>query len=222
MEKYRAVLFDMDGVIVDNHRFHEEAWIDFCKQYGIHLTAEDYKLRINGRTVTEVVQFVFSGRAQAITPAEVKQYSEEKEAAYRALYGPHLARTHGLLPFLDRLKAANIPMAVGTSAPTANVEFTLDGLGIRHYFQSIIDENGVTKGKPEPEIYLKSAAALGIPAEDCLVIEDALSGIKAGQNAGSGVLAMATTHTEEELRAVHPTGIAPDFTQLVFEDWFDA
>ena len=220
MQKYQAVLFDMDGVIVDNHIYHEQAWIAFCQRHGMTLTPEDYKQRINGRTITEVIHLLFE--ADNPTAEEVRAYSLEKEASYREIYGPHLSPTPGLIPFLDRLKAAGIPCAVGTSAPTDNVTFTLDGLGIRPYFQSIIDETGVERGKPDPEIYLRSAKAVGVPPQHCLVLEDALSGIRAGHNAAMGVLALATTHTPAELAEVAPTAIIKDFTELVFEDWFDA
>lgn len=218
MARYDAALFDMDGVIVDNHSYHEQAWIAFCKKYGVHLTPDDYKQSINGRTVTEVVQFIFE--AQAITPEQVRAYGQEKEAAYRDLYGPHLTPTPGVIAVLEQINKAKVPCAVATSAPSANVDFTLDGLGLRHYFQNIIDEHGVTKGKPDPEIYLKSAEGVGIAPERCLVFEDAISGIKAAQNAGMGVIALATTHRPEELQALNPTAIITDFRDLIFEDWF--
>lgn len=220
MKKYRAVLFDMDGVIVDNHAYHQRAWVSFSQKHQLTLSEEEYRQHINGRTIGAAIEYVF--RDQSLSAAEKARLGDEKEVEYRAVYGPHLAPTSGLLPVLTQLRAWGIPLAVATSAPPENVRFTLDGLGIRDQFDSIIDGTGVTRGKPDPEIYLKSAEAVGVPPEDCLVLEDAFSGIRAGQNAGAGVLALATTHTHEELAPLQPTGIITDFREWVLEDWFDA
>ena len=193
-----GLLFDMDGVIVDNHLYHYQTWEIICKKYGKPLSAESYKQNLNGRTLNEVVQFIFD---QEMPLPKVREIGEEKEALYRELYKPHLKPTSGLIEFLDKCKSASIPMVVGTSAPMANVIFTLDGLGIRDYFVDVLDERAVTIGKPHPEIYQKCTKAIGLPNSACVVFEDALSGIKAGRAAGSKVVALATSHTREELDA---------------------
>jgi beta-phosphoglucomutase-like phosphatase (HAD superfamily) len=105
----------------------------------------------------------------------------------------------------------NIPRAVATSAPPENVDFILDTIGIRKYFPTILDERMVTLGKPNPEIYIKTAKALGLPNDKCIVIEDSISGITAGRKSGSKVIGITTTHSPEELFE----------TNLVIQDFND-
>ncbi|MFT7030373.1 MAG: HAD superfamily hydrolase (TIGR01509 family) [Marinoscillum sp.] len=201
-------LFDMDGVIVANHEYHYLAWQQIAAKYGADIDEEFYRLNMNGRTLTELVEVVFEGR---VAGDKVHEIGSEKEKAYRDLYAPHLAPTNGLIDFLESALAANIPMVVGTSAPVENVIFTLDGLNIRHYFKGVVDAGMVTKGKPEPEVYLKSAAMIERSASDCIVFEDAISGLKAGQSAGAKTVALATSHKREELFG---DMIIDDFTQI--------
>ncbi len=198
----------MDGVIVDNHIFHYKSWQAICEKYGKPLTEEGYKNNLNGRTLTEVVKFIFE---EEMPLERVREIGNEKEEMYRELYAPHLKATAGIESFLQTCKEAKISMAVGTSAPVENVDFTLDGLGFRSYFSAILDERAVTKGKPNPEIYMKCAKALDIANQNCIVFEDAVSGIKAGQAAGSKVIALATSHEREELSA---DLIVNDFTEV--------
>ena len=198
----------MDGVIVDNHLFHYKSWQAICQKYGKPLSEEGYKNNLNGRTLNEVVMFIFE---EEMPLEKVREIGNEKEAMYRELYRPHLEATRGIEVFLKTCQEQKIPMAVGTSAPVENVDFTLDGLGFRHFFTKVLDERAVTKGKPNPEIYLKCAEAIEMENKDCIVFEDAVSGIKAGQTAGSKVIALATSHQRVELSA---DLIVNDFTEV--------
>lgn len=206
-----GLLFDMDGVIVNNHTYHYQSWQVMCEKYGKPLSQDSYMQNMNGRTLNEVVQFIFD---KEMSMERVREIGEEKETIYRDLYREHLAPTQGILTFLEACTHANIPMVVGTSAPTKNVDFTLNGLGIRSVFRDVLDERAVTKGKPNPEIYQKCAASINLPNAQCVVFEDALSGIEAGKAAGSKVIALATSHKREELDA---DLIIDDFTQLNLE-----
>ena len=197
MKQPLYLLFDMDGVLVDNHSFHVQAWNEFCSRYHKHLSKEEFDRHVNGRTVQEVVAYLFGPE----TPKkEILQYSNEKEAIYRSLYKPHLKAVAGLLNFLQKCQGENIPTAVATSAPTVNMDFTLDTLALKQYFSVLKDSTGIERGKPAPEIYLKTAEALKAPPECCVVFEDSLSGIQAGKAAGMKVVALLTTHTEAELQ----------------------
>ena len=192
-----GLIFDMDGVIVDNHEYHFLAWKKLCAKYGIEISDEYYKDKMNGRTINELVRTVFKD----VDHLDKKELGEEKEATYRELYKDKITPNKGLLTFLEECKKAGIPMAVGTSAPLENVIFTIDRLGIREYFTDILDERAVTNGKPDPEIYIKCAAAIKRDPKKCIVFEDAISGIKAGKSAGSKVVALATSHDRDELKA---------------------
>ncbi|MGB3586400.1 MAG: HAD family phosphatase, partial [Tunicatimonas sp.] len=148
---------------------------------------------------------------------DIWKVGEEKEALYRELYQPHIKPTKGLITFLSEVVRQRIPRTVSTSAPPANVDFTLQHTGLRSYFSTIIDSTMVAHGKPHPEVYLKSAKALGIDPAQCIVFEDAILGIQAGKNAGMKVVGVATTHTREELEAENTDLVIDDFCGLTLE-----
>lgn len=206
-----GLIFDMDGVIVHNNEYHYLAWQKLAKKYNVKITRKYYREKMNGRTLMELMEIIFDGE---LDKSQALSVGLEKEAIYRELYAEHREATKGLIPFLELAKSKNIPMVVGTSAPKENVVFTLDGLDLRKYFVGVVDDSMVTKGKPEPEVYLKCAEMIKREPQRCIVFEDALSGIKAGQRAGAKVIALATSHAREELSA---DLIIDDFSQLKWE-----
>lgn len=208
-----ALIFDMDGVIVDSNPFHKKALLQFCEKYGFHLTEEQMKTSIFGRTNKEWLTKLFGN----ISPERMKQLEEEKEALFRKIYSPHIRPVKGLIEFLELLRANRIPMAVATSAPESNVQFTLEQTGTAGYFSTVITGDSVVESKPHPEIYLKAAGAIGYSPEDCVVIEDSLSGIKAARRAGCKVVGITTTHSRDELLDVDL--IIENFEKLAVEDF---
>lgn len=187
-------IFDMDGVLIDSNPTHKIALQQFCKEHGYELTEEQLREKIYGRTNRDWLLNLFGD----LPDETVRRYAYEKEALFRRLYLDIKPLT-GLLPFLKKMDAAGIPRAIATSAPRENVDFTIEHTGIGDYFKTILDDSFVTRGKPDPEIYLKSAAALGLDPRNCVVFEDSLSGVKAGKAAGCKVVGLTTTHTNEEL-----------------------
>jgi HAD superfamily hydrolase (TIGR01509 family) len=147
-----------------------------------------------------------------MTRSEVEVLEEEKELLYREFYAEHRKPAKGLLTFLHDLRSRGIKTALATSAGPGNIDFIVDGLGIRDQFDAIIGGAEVTKGKPDPEIYVKAAALVGVSPADCIVIEDSLQGIASGQAAGAKVVGITTSHTADEL--AHTDFCAPDFTDL--------
>ncbi|UFH56597.1 HAD family phosphatase [Spirosoma sp. KNUC1025] len=209
-----AALFDMDGVLVDNTDFHVNAWLRFAQKHDRPLTKEQYVDNINGHVSADAMAYVFQ---RPISPGELIVLTEEKEAIYRELYRPQLAPAPGLLDFLTALKSQHVRLAVGTSAPESNVRFTLDGLPLRPYFDAVVDASMIHRGKPDPEIYLTAAQRVGIEPAKCVVFEDAFAGIEAGQRAGMKVVAVATTHTRDELAEMGVSLIIDDFIGLTVE-----
>ncbi len=210
-----ALLFDMDGVIVDNHKFHLKSWLGFFEKHNIHMSEEEYKANVNGRRMENILPDLLS---REMSDEEIWDVGEEKEALYRELYRPHIKPTTGLVTFLAEVARKRIPRTVSTSAPPKNVDFTLENTGLRGYFSTIIDSTMVTQGKPHPEVYLKSAEALGVDPAGCIVFEDAILGIQAGKNAGMKVVGVATTHTREELEAEDTDLVIDDFCNLKLSD----
>jgi beta-phosphoglucomutase len=150
-------------------------------------------------TGTEVLRHFLGNR---FSDAELAQLSAQKEFLYRVLFRKKLKATKGLLAFLKAAETLKIPMALATGGGKANIDFILDGLSIRTYFQSVLGAGDVKHGKPNPEIYLKSADALGLLPEQCFVFEDALPGIEAAHRAGMRIIGIATTHCVAFLRKV--------------------
>lgn len=200
-----AFLFDMDGVLVDSNPYHKIALREFCKKHGHDLTEEKLHEKIYGRTNRDWITNVFG----PLPTAQLQAFADEKESLFRTLYARDVKPLNGLVSFLEKLEKNDIPRAIATSAPRANVEFTLQRTGIGRFFTTILDESYVTRGKPDPEIYIKTAAALGYDPKRCLVLEDSLSGVAAGRAAGCKVVGLATTHTAAEL--VESDHIIADF-----------
>ncbi|MFM7329187.1 MAG: HAD family hydrolase [Bacteroidota bacterium] len=203
-----AVLFDMDGVIVDSNPYHKVALRDFCVQHGYDLTEEDLRTKIYGRTNRGWITALFGD----IPEETLRTYADEKEALYRKLFEQDIKPVTGLVDFLNSLDQHSIARGIGTSAPRENVDFTLGRTGLSKYFEVILDESFVSRGKPDPEIYLKTAAALGYPATACFVVEDSMAGVESGLASGALVVAITTTHTREEFSHAHL--VIDDFTQL--------
>lgn len=209
--KQIAVIFDMDGVIVDNHRYHLDSWLSFFDKYSITMTEQEYKQEVNGRTMGEILPKLLG---RSMSEPEIREYGEQKEALYREIYLKDIKPTPGLPQFLAELEEHHIPKAVATSAPTANVKFTMENTRLYPYFPVIVDDTMVTQGKPNPEVYLTAAKKLNMPPERCIVFEDAILGIQAGKNAGMKVVGIATTHTRQELEAENTDLIIDNFEGL--------
>jgi len=190
-----AFIFDMDGVIIDSNPFHKIALKQFCRKYGHDLTEDQLKEKIYGRTNKDWLVNVFG----ALDKDQIRKYADEKEALFRQLYDKDIKAVDGLEDFLVKTRNNGVPIAIATSAPRANVDFTLSKTGLGQYFPVILDDTFVEKGKPDPEIYLKTAAALKFRPADCIVFEDSISGVKSAKAAGCKVVGITTTHSAEEL-----------------------
>lgn len=189
-----AFIFDMDGVIVDSNPTHKIALKQFCKAHGYDLSENDLREKIYGRTNRDWLLNLFG----QLDDETIRRYADEKEALFRSLYSD-IKPLDGLISFLDALDTLKINRAIATSAPRANVDFTLEKTNTERYFGTILDDSFVTEGKPNPQIYLKTAQAMGFDPAKCIVFEDSLSGVKAGKNAGCKVVGITTTHSHEEL-----------------------
>ncbi|MCZ2471631.1 HAD family phosphatase [Aquirufa ecclesiirivi] len=205
-----AVLLDMDGVVVDNLPYHVDAWLLFCEQHGIPLTREVFYQELNGMNSKDTFEWLYG---RSMSREEIEHFEEKKETIYREFYAAHRVAAPGLITFLEGLQEQGIPCALATSAGQGNIDFIVDGLGIRHFFQAIVGGAEVTKGKPDPEIYLKAADLLGVLYAHCWVVEDSLQGIQAGLSAGMHVVGMTTSHTAAELS--HTQIQVPNFEGLL-------
>jgi beta-phosphoglucomutase family hydrolase len=191
----KAALFDMDGVVVDNHHYHFSAWMEFSRRHNFILNEDIYRNTFNGKTNADLFFMIFGN----ISLQDMEAFALEKESLYQELYQQHMHAHTGLVDFLEYLKAKEIKIALGTSAPTRNVDFTLDRLNLRKYFDVIVDGPQVKRGKPDPEVYLLCAQKLGVAPKDCVVFEDSLAGLESGKKAGCKIIGVATSHVVHEL-----------------------
>ena len=197
-----AVIFDMDGVIVDSNPYHKQAWKRFCERQGLHLSDEELTQKVFGRTGEDALPHLLK---RPLNREELRRWSEEVNADYRMLFAPHIRPLPGLKAFLEALRLAGVPVAIATSAPPVNVEFVLGHTGLRDMFPIVIDDTQFTRGKPHPEVYQVAALRLGMDCRRCVVFEDSLSGIEAALDAGMKVVGVTTTHDPSELKHAHLT-----------------
>lgn len=210
----KAVIFDMDGVIADTNPHHQIAWRKYYEQHGRTLSDAEFVEYVSGKHNSAILGHLFPD--QSIDMADFDRLAREKEALFRELYAPDIVAVPGLVNFLKMLKAHGIKTAVGTSAPVENLDFVMDALELRPFFDVLLHEKLVTRPKPDPEIYQKAMAMLGVTPEESIVFEDSMTGVKAGRAAGARVIGVATTHTIDELAEV-TNDVITDFTEMTWE-----
>ena len=208
---YAAVLFDVDGVIIDTTELHYAVWDAFARRHG-HAPTADELLATNGRRAGETIR---QWLGDALDDAAVASLTADREMLFhQRLVTDPVTAVRGVTTFVNRLEAAGVATAVVTSAIPANAELALARVGLAGRFGVVVTAADVTHGKPHPEPYLTAAARLGVAADRCLVVEDSIPGLQAGQAAGAACLALTTTVPRASLEAVRPTWIADDFTTL--------
>lgn len=205
----RGIIFDMDGVITDNNQYHEQAWTEFCSNYGISLTEEEIHQYIFGRVARDTLEYIFK---RELSPDELSTYLDQKERIYRKLYEPHIKPVKGLMGLMASLKRQEYKLALATSAPPGNVDFMFHHIAIQQFFDIVLDGDSIKKGKPDPEIYLKAVDWLGLTPTECIIFEDSMPGIKAAIAAGATVIGLATTHQAALLKGVDM--VIKDFTEF--------
>lgn len=205
MANRRGVIFDMDGVLVLSGPAHWVAWVDAAAMRGVTMTRELF-LACNGLTNQDICTKLWGERA---TPAFVAEVAEAKEAAFRAAIAADVPLAPGCRELLAQLAAAGAAIAVGSSAPRANVDLVLDGGGIRPFFGAVVHADLVRRGKPAPDIFLRAAELLGLPPAACVVLEDAPAGVVAARAAGMTAVGVLTNHTADELFAAGVSRVLP-------------
>lgn len=213
-----AFIFDMDGTIVDNMAYHTRSWVEFFQRRGRSIDPDEFFRKTAGRQGREIMRLYMG---EHLTDEEVKLLNEEKEAVYRELYAPHRATITGFDDLLVKAKACDVALAVATSAPNANIDFTLDGLNLRRHFDVVVGAVDVARGKPEPDAFLLAAERCGAQPGNCIVFEDAPIGVEAARRAGMRCVVLTTTLPAEAFaeyeNVIH---IVSDFSQLTIDELF--
>jgi beta-phosphoglucomutase len=209
----KAFLFDLNGTMIDDMAYHITAWHRIVNELGANLSKEQVKAQCYGKN-GEVLERIFPAR---FSQEEKDRISIEKERKYQQEFRPQLKLLNGLDKFLDATREQKIKMAIGSAAIMFNIDFVLDGLSIRHYFDVIVSADDVEYSKPHPETFLKCAERLRIAYEKCIVFEDAPKGVEAAANAGMQCVVLTTMHAKEDFSIYNNIiAFAEDFTNPVF------
>jgi beta-phosphoglucomutase len=192
-----AVIFDMDGVLVDSNPFHVTNWASYLRNRGIPFDPEQLPRHILGQRNDAALRSFFGPN---LTPEQIHQMSEEIEASFREIFRPHAKAPAGLMPLIEECRQAAIPMAVASSAMKKNVDLVVEALGLDSYFQVFVDGDQVSRPKPDPEIYLLAAKRLSADPRRAVAFEDSFVGIEAVHRAGMKCVAIGSTFHFEQLR----------------------
>ena len=192
----KAVIWDMDGIIADTAQYHHKGWQIVFRKRGTNYTEEDFR-RNTGKRSDTIVREVFG---EKIPQNEITEIIQEKDETFRQLMGQKIKLFPGVLKLITSLKEHGFKIAIASSAPMENIQLITRSLKIDNHFDAIISGWEVTKGKPHPQTFLLAAEKLGVEAENCIVIEDAISGVAASKRAGMRCIAVTNTTSREELR----------------------
>ena len=189
-----GVIFDFDGVLVDSGWAHRQAWYDLAETEGLEMSDAFFSATFGMQNDT-----ILPMMRPGISVDEVQRLSDWKEQRYRELVQRRPEPAEGVMALLDDLKANGFRIAIGSSAPRANVEVFSEALQLDRYVDARVTKEQVSEGKPSPQTFLKAAEALSLPPASCAVVEDAVHGVEAGKAGGMRVVAVTTTRVREEL-----------------------
>ena len=191
----QAVIWDLDGVILDSADEHRRAWLRLAREEGIPMTDADFWATFGKRN-----DDIFATLWGNLTPEQVKILSDRKEMYFRELIRKSAAPLPGAIELMRELRDAHFAQALASSTPIENINLIADVLGLNQYLSILVSGETVAKGKPAPDIFLKAAAELQMHPTVCLVIEDAVAGVEAAHAAGMRCIAVAGNRDLQGLR----------------------
>ena len=212
----KAIIFDLDGTLVDSLPYHHESWRIFFKNNNLeeHDFSEVLKEYKGGGTL-ELMTSVFG---DMYTKDELKKMTDDKEIIFRDIYKSKIYPIEGLNKFLYNLKENNILLSIGSNAIRKNVLMTIEELGITGYFSSIICGDEVSKGKPDPEMYLKTLSNLKMDKNECIIFEDSIEGVTAAKNAGIKSIGVTSSQSSEILKSFGAFKTINDYTEISLDN----
>lgn len=191
----KAVIFDLDGVLVDTGEFHKQAWYDLVEMYGIGMS-DEFFVRTFGMQNYQIIPTLFDIE---LGMEEITEMSEWKEKRFREIADGKITVLDGVESLVAGLKLNGFKLAIGSSTTRSNIDFFLSNMSISDNIDDYVVGEDVSNGKPAPDTFLKAAEKLGVGANKCVVFEDAVQGVEAGKAAGMKVIAVTTTRAKEDL-----------------------
>ena len=220
MKKRKAFIFDADGTMFDNMNFHLQAWEKMMAELGSPLKGPALFKELYGKN-TEVLERLFG--PERFSDTQKQNTSRRKDGYFREFYAPHLRLMKGLNHFLSASHAQDILLGIGTGGLVENIDFALGMLKIRELFSVIITEADVINSKPDPETFIKAAAALGVDPSQAIVFEDVPKGVEAAANAGMKAVVILSSHHENDFsRYNNVIRMVNDYAELNPEELFKA
>lgn len=211
-EQPYALIFDMDGTIVDNTPYQAKAFQLLFRDLGLTTNARQLLARLNGMPATTILKTVFTN---PVPEKQLKEYASQREFLYRVLYWDKRREVAGLTGFLQAARAAGFKLGLGTGSPGDTISYIIDHLHLRQHFDVVVGKDDVDRGKPHADTYTTTARRLGIPPERCLVFEDAILGEQSAYKADMRCVCLTTSLRPSQFQA--PLHVMPDFTQLTPE-----
>jgi beta-phosphoglucomutase-like phosphatase (HAD superfamily) len=211
MARIEALIFDMDGTMVDSMPWHARAWVEYARRRDLALDVPDLMRRTTGRNAFECACELMG---RVVTEAESAAITAEKESIYRDLFDANFAEVAGFRAFAAEAVARGLKIAVGTAGDRHNVEFVMSRLRMNPLPLAIVGGDEGLPGKPQPAIFLEAARRIGVAPEHCVVFEDAPFGIEAARRGGMRAVALCTTHSAAELSGPHVLAAVRDYEEL--------
>lgn len=190
-----AVIFDMDGVLVDSYQAHFESWQKFYGELGVEYDEEKFAADF-GRTSRDILRRTLG---DDLSDEQVVAWDSRKEALYRDILREHFPAMDGAIELIKALDAGGFKLAVGSSGPPENVALAIEQLAAGAHFDATVTGADVTRGKPDPQVFLIAAERLGVTPANCAVVEDAVHGITAAKRAGMTAIGLTGTLQRAEL-----------------------
>jgi HAD superfamily hydrolase (TIGR01509 family) len=208
---FNAVLFDLDGVLIDTTDLHYRIWDEFARSKGL-VPSRPQLLATNGRRADETIRLWLGDE---LSDYQIAALTAERETFFNRLLETEVVpAVAGAVEFVRELVRAGVPIGVATSATPENARLAIAKIGLADAICAIVTAGDVSNGKPHPEPYIKLAAALGTAAADCVAIEDSVSGIRSAKAAGAKCLAVTTTFPESQRIAESPDWVVAGFEHL--------
>ncbi len=190
-----AVIFDVDGVLIDSYQAHYQSWLKMFAEHGVSFTEAEFR-KTFGRTSHDIIAALYGAK---ISDNDIRAWDDRKEALYRDIIRESFPAIDGAVELLDHLHSAGFRLAVGSSGPPENIALTLECLERASLFGAVVTRVDVTRGKPDPQVFQIAAERLGAQSAKCVVVEDAPAGIEAANRAGMASVALTGTATHVEL-----------------------
>ena len=208
-----ALIFDMDGTMIDSMPHHSSTWQDFAKKHALDIDVRELMRRTTGRTGPECVRLLLN--QPDMDDSLAWELVREKEQLYRDAFGPVFTEVGGFSAFYAATRTRGLKVGVGTAGDIENVQFALGHLKMNPPPDGIARGDEGLTGKPTPAIFLAAAQRLGVAPEQCIVFEDAPLGIEAARRAGMRAVGICTTNTPQELDGPHVMTCARDYNELL-------